>query len=723
MTEEVKTCQKSGLRDLDLLPEYNPDDNDIIAELYAPCLRVSERYDRAVGFFRASIYRELGVNLLDFAIRGGKTRLICSPDLPEPDENAAREGYALRGNRTFEEQETSLVSVFEAMSSSPDEAECLEMLRLLIEKGSFDLFIATRPGGIFHRKIGLFADSNGDMIVFSGSGNETQKAVSTEDWVNDEEFDIYRSWGDDFEKKKAQRKADYLDKLLKGGTKRTRVRPLNEVEREVLNRFRKYSSLEDCRPEAEKRLKLSAEPVAINLRFYQEEAISAWEKASCRGILSMATGTGKTITALFAIRQLLLEGYLILILVPTEALFKQWKENIVTLYPEIPILLAGAGNDWKSNDSKRMYISDVRLPRMILATMRTASSEDFFDFVGQNKEIVLIADEVHRLGSTMQRRILQLKFKAAIGLSATPERLFDKEGNEALARAFGEKSVYDLPMNAKVKLKRDDERDVPVIGYFLSPYYYDFELVHLAPTELEQWQDITLKIKREIAKNPKIMDNFDSSGDLNRLKFLLIERARIVKNAIGKVDVAEKIVSERYPKDGRWIIYCEDENQLNMVTARLRASHPNIPILTYHSKMLDIDLLGVWSYFESNPSIIVSIRCLDEGVDFPAADGAVILASSKNPREYIQRRGRVLRKAKGKKSAQIIDAIVVPPDDMNEKDLPFSIIRSELARAYVFAQDSFNPEVTHRLWRVCESYGVTLQTDILLSLQDEEWEE
>ena len=120
-------------------------------------------------------------------------------------------------------------------------------------------------------------------------------------------------------------------------------------------------------------------------------------------------------------------------------------------------------------------------------------------------------------------------------------------------------------------------------------------------------------------------------------------------------------------------------------------------------------------YIENRPGIIVSIRCLDEGVDIPSVDGALILASSTNPREYIQRRGRVLRKAVNKRKATIIDSIVLPNSSFANDNDPAPMIQSELARAYEFASHADNVDVTHRLWKLCQEYNVDLNHDSGLS--------
>lgn len=714
-----------GLRKIKLQSGYNTDDDDIIKDFYHLCLKESVKYDRAVGYFRANIYRELGEDLLDFVVKGGKVRIVASPDIPEPDETAAREGYSLRGKRSLEEQETSLIRVMETMSKNPKESDCLDMLRLLIEKGSLDLFVAIRKGGIYHRKIGIFYDTFHNKVVFSGSGNETSRAVCPlEDWGNDEDFDVFRSWGDEFEANKARKKEEHLKILFAGGSRRTKVRLLNHIEREYLERFRSHTSFEDCREGARERsrsVKTSQiSQKGISLYSYQWEAVRAWKAAGNIGMLSMATATGKTYTALFAIEDLLNQGNPILILVPSKILIDHWSKSIRDVYPNVPILLAGGGHSWKAEPNKRLFISNTSRPRIILATMDTAVSDDFIQFFKQSQRPVLIADEAHRLGSKVRRRILDLDFQARLGLSATPERLFDEDGSEVLANAFGENPVYCLQIGASVRLSDDDQQEVPILGHFLSKYEYHFYTVKLTANEQKRWKSLTHQIKRLVAINLSRKKREDIKSN-TKLNLLLIKRARIIKKAENKVKIVNRIVEEEYPSDGRWIVYCEDENQLNLVADTLTSNFGHLVALKYHSKMTLEKRDSVLEYFEQNPSIIVSIRCLDEGVDVPSADGAIILASSSNPRQYIQRRGRVLRTAKGKKFATIVDVIVLP--NLDDTDEPFPIVRGELARAWNFAGQAQNRDITHRLWRMCMEYGVNLELDAKLGLEEEKVED
>ncbi|MFX0092932.1 MAG: DEAD/DEAH box helicase family protein [Candidatus Hodarchaeota archaeon] len=453
----------------------------------------------------------------------------------------------------------------------------------------------------------------------------------------------------------------------------------------------------------------------MSLYEYQKSAIEAWKNAENVGMLSMATGTGKTFTALFAIEQLLDQGNPVLILVPSKLLLDQWKEAITKIYPDVPVLMAGGRYSWKKNRNKRMFISRMKLSRIILSTMDTAISTDFMEFFSQAQNPVLVADEAHRLGSEGHREILSLDFSARLGLSATPERLFDEKGSQILEASFGGTPVFTLDIGQSVKLREGDPNDVPILGYFLSPYDYYFYPVELSKREQTEWDRITNEVKHTVAM---IMSREGEEGLRANvhLGLLLIERARIVKKAENKVEIVNQIVAEKYPSTGKWIVYCEDEEQLDLVAASLRNSNQDTVILEYHSKMEKEKRNRALEYFKDNPSIIVSIRCLDEGVDIPSADGAIILASSSNPRQYIQRRGRVLRKAGDKKSATIIDVVVLPKSD--EKEIPFSIIKGELGRAWNFAENARNRDITHELWKLCVKYGVNPNIDPQLGMEE-----
>jgi len=283
---------------------------------------------------------------------------------------------------------------------------------------------------------------------------------------------------------------------------------------------------------------------------------------------------------------------------------------------------------------------------------------------------MVVADEVHRLGSQRNRNILNANWGDRLGLSATPDRAGDAEGTAAIRSVFGNdvEPIYGLA---------DAINDNRLCRYFYRP-----ELVQLTNAEEEEWQSISKYIA-------KLMGSTSSDGQWDEnVKRQLIKRARIVKKASGKIDLAAKVVREEYVSGDRWLIYCEDLSQMNKIVDTLR-QQCDCRVFSYHSAMKG-DPTTTISMFENSGGIIVSIRCLDEGVDIPAANKALILASSQNPREFIQRRGRVLRTAPGKSFATIFDAIVVP-QNLGQDSRTGAIIRAEMARSVQFGQSSENP--------------------------------
>ena len=231
----------------------------------------------------------------------------------------------------------------------------------------------------------------------------------------------------------------------------------------------------------------------------------------------MATGTGKTITSLLAIEELLIAGKVILIVVPSTILLEQWRLTIRAHYPSVPLLVAGGEYNWKLETNKKMFVSRISTPRIILATMDTASSNDFIEYFIQAENPAIVVDEAHRLGSPNRRKLMELKFNERLGLSATPERLFDPEGSSALDSFFGNHPVYSLPMGGKVLLSKDDKQEYPVLGKFLSKYNYNFEIAYLTPDEQEKWDKITSQIKRLYAqsKRAKFLVNLKKMIKLN----------------------------------------------------------------------------------------------------------------------------------------------------------------------------------------------------------------
>ena len=285
---------------------------------------------------------------------------------------------------------------------------------------------------------------------------------------------------------------------------------------------------------------------------------------------------------------------------------------------------------------------------------------------------------------------LEIDAAARLGLSATPERAGDPEGTTAIYNYFG--GVIDT-----YTLK--DALNVGTLCDYLS---YP-QLVRLNAQEQEDWDELSKKIGRLVAQAHNSNDGA-SSNLMGRVKVLATQRARIAKTAAAKTPLAHSVVSKNYEPGQRWLVYCDNKHQLQEITGKLRSS--GIDAYEYYSDMPG-DKDATLRYFNENGGVVVSIKCLDEGVDIPNADHALILASSKNPREFIQRRGRVLRKADGKSLAIIYDAILQPESLGDASGM--ALLQGELARAGNFAQSALNSNARDPLERLVVSLGGDLE--------------
>jgi superfamily II DNA or RNA helicase len=314
----------------------------------------------------------------------------------------------------------------------------------------------------------------------------------------------------------------------------------------------------------------------------------------------------------------------------------------------------------------------------------------------------LVADEVHRLGAPQARNVFTLDSGPRLGLSATPERAGDHIGTQAILSYF--EGIVPPPFTLF---------DAIASGT-LTPYAYHVHTISLEQDEQAQWDDMTSEIRRVYAQSKS--EDIDVPQEY--LKRLLIRRARIVKNAHQKVGMAVTLLTDTYRPGNHWIVYCDDRRQLFAVSSGLRAAGCS-DVLEYHSAMTG-DARRTLDLFEERGGVVVSIRCLDEGVDIPSASHALILASSKNPREYVQRRGRLLRRAPGKSLAHIYDVVVTPTFNPNEMPAT-AILEGELARAIEFGRHAINPSCITDLERLAIEHGLDLKVLFNSGYEDDDY--
>lgn len=676
-----------NLKKLKLQPEYRTGSSDPISEFYIPCLKEASIYKRAVGYFRSSVYLIVGQEILDFASRGGKIYLICSPELDAKDLDVISQNKLL-AKQIVDDKVTHEI---EALISNSETLNPIKVLATLLATDALEIRIAFRADalGIYHEKIGIFLDDEKNRVSFIGSANESFSGWHAHG--NFESVEVFCSWHHLNEYQRSQRHESNFDNLWLGLTKDIQTLSFPEAASHCLSKVAfqtlddarvtlKGSSFESIKPEARKR----------SLLPHQQLAIDGWRKQGFRGIFEHATGSGKTFTALEAARKHVDDLKPLLILVPSELLLKQWVEEAKQEYPDALVIAAGGGNNgWKKPSKlKRLTNPNSKEKLIIVSTMQTASTDQFRLSLDQGEHIMLVADEVHQIGSLKNSQCLAMNVGDRIGLSATPTRYGDPLGTQKIFDFFG------AVVEPKVTLQ-DAVRSGRLVEYNYFPHP-----LHLTAEEAERWNKFTKQISFEIARSK---NDEAQTGMSDKARRLLIQRSRIAKKASAKIPLAIDILKQYYKEGQRWLVYCEDSDQVNEIMVEINTKLDHIKPVEYHTGMTG-DREATLDWFKKFGGVLVSIKCLDEGVDIPSITHALILASSQNPRQFIQRRGRVLRKAPDKYLADIHDVIVTPVD-LAEEPEQLSLLKSELIRALEFSQFAINRSAGAKLRQIAIDIG------------------
>lgn len=697
-----------SLLDYDFKPDYNKAEDDIAQEFYLPAMKNASVYDRVSGYFGSTIYIIAWSALHDFVSNGGKMRIICSPFVSDTDKAAMSEGYSAKNDEIIRK---SLMKELDDLFNQEELEKPARVLACLIALGIIDVKIAVPLSGsepdlqrLFHDKVGIFSDSDGNAVGFRGSMNETFKGLAEDG--NSESIDVFPSWTDERDAVRVQNAIRYFNKLWDRKMENTVVYDFPEAVRNSLVEksngydWRQLTKEIEVSISRSKRWRADKKNVAKSPRKHQLIALENWEKNGRRGIFEHATGSGKTYTAICAIRDALDRNKTVLVLVPSKELLRQWRkeigENIQDI--EIQYLLCGDGNNaWKKDNLLRLWTSPSdSMNKITIAIMDTACSGQFLNSVLPGEHLLIVVDEVHRIGSSARRNILNIDAHERLGLSATPIRYGDVEGTNAIFDYFGGivEPVFSLEDAIRTNV--------------LTKYYYHPTQISLTEQEQDEWNALTKIINKIIASNGGSNRNISAIIEENsRLQMKMIERSRIIKQASGKVPLSLSVIKDNYKYGEHWIVYCDNQSQLREVLNLLLDN--DYDAYEYHSDMSG-DREQTLKYFDRNGGILVSIRCLDEGVDIPATTHALILASSKNPREFIQRRGRILRKYEGKYFAHLYDAIVVPPKSYDENDKSASIIETELMRAIQFGSWAENPSCVSDLKIIAMRYGIDYES-------------
>lgn len=629
---------------------YYPGHSDHLREFFIPALRRSTHYDRITGDFSASVLSILSPGLREFVDRGGRMRIMTGLELFEGDMEAIRRGHEGEVIRKH-------IQWDELKAGEPEAIR--EALAWLIAEGILEVKfgaitdeegrIRAREYGKWHQKIVVFEDDEGNAITVAGSPNESFKALAR----NRESITINRSWAEsEWEQEKvAGQQAEFKD-LWRDEAPDAAVLDLPDaLEEELL----------ECKPSAEPDWDevaaiagLDKDPTLPDPREYQQRAIDALQQNRNRLLIKHATGTGKTWTALFALREITQPGDVVVILAPTTDLIKQWTEegNLDRFFPDATLIRCFGQVDWR----KRLYSALTTSrpePLFVVSTMHNLTMEAVFDYIEEQtdpEQRILVGDEVHNLGSRLRRDALQgfNAGKARIGLSATPFR--GDEGDAALEEYFGSE-VDEVTLEAAI-----EEYEV------LSPYRYELHVVSLSPGERDEYIERTSEITQlyhtyRSQEDQPLLEVADRHGDLREE---IMERANVLKEAAGKTEVAAEIFDDVGEKT---MVFCNTKEHAREVREALD-ENTSRAVTLFHGEFADAQREHYLDYFEAGDiDTLVSIDCLTEGVDVPACDSAIIITNSTSEREAVQRRGRVLRKAEEDALAEIHDFIVLPVDE------------------------------------------------------------
>ena len=691
-----------SLRDIQIDSEYRTLSCDMANDFYIPMLGEAILYKRAVGFFSSSALAAISAGIYELYENGGKIQLIASPRLSSEDIEAINDGYQQR-------EEIIKGALKRELEDCTDfcQQNRLNLLATLIAKGILDIRIAVTIGkkgiGMYHEKMGLIEDIEGNIVAFSGSMNETDTAIHD----NYEAIDVFCSWIST-DNKRVERKNQAFLKMWDGLDENICVMKFPEIEKEFIEKYQMgdidaKSLKEGWAAYHVKPTFGLVKPEWLNLYDYQQEAIKNWQANDYCGIFDMATGTGKTLTALGAVAELCknVKRLAVIIVCPYQHLVEQWVEDIRAFGANPIIGYSGSSyTNYKKELKNRIFNFNYKITDFFCFITTNAS----FMSKAINEEIrkltqdtILVVDEAHNFGAKNLQNTLQQDFTYRLALSATLERQGDEDGTNILRNFFGNKCI-EYGLERAIAEKK------------LTPYYYYPVIVYLTDAELDKYQLYTSKIIQNIVKRK------DKTIVTNLAKEFMLKRARLVAGASEKIEKLREMAND-FKNEKNMLIYCGATN----VQGYDNCSDDDIRQIDYISRMLNFDFGMRTAQFTSREDskerkrrleefqngeiqALIAIKCLDEGVNVPAIKTAYILASTTNPKEYIQRRGRVLRLYPGKEAAYIYDFITLPRELTTVENTSSELAKSERAlvvkeirRMREFCHIALNPYETQML--------------------------
>lgn len=706
-----------SLKEIEIKREYRSFKDNIVNDFYIPILKEAVIYKRAVGFFSSSALSEISRGISELIRNGGKIELIASPRLSEEDVRAIELGYKMRS----EVIENALMRELNDPNTR-QEGERLNYLAYLIANNKLEIKIAILKSrnkmGIYHEKLGIVEDNNGDKIVFTGSLNETANAML----VNYESIDVFSSWDDS---NRVLDKVQAFNSIWADDEAGLEVVEFPNVTKEIIEKYKKSNldlnidrEIYNLGNFEKDFIKEDGEPYIppnVKLYDYQLAAIMKWKENNFCGIFDMATGTGKTFTGIGGIIELLKNvnhRLAVVIVCPYTHLVNQWVDDL-RVFNIKPIVAFSESKDRKYKIKIKDAIIDYNVGVQdffcLITTNGTYRTEGIQEQLLKIRDNALIVvDEAHNFGAEGLKTKLLENFTYRLALSATLERHRDITGTEYLYSYFGKKCIeYSL------------ERAINE-GKLTQYYYYPI-VVNLSSEELERYKIITRDIGKNVIKMRSGKIKLNKRGEM-----LALERSRLVAGAMNKIDKLKNSIYD-YKNDSHLLVYCGATNvidnnedvevirQIDCVTRMLR-DDLKIKVAQFTSRENNDERDLIKEKYEEGIDIqaLVAIKCLDEGVNIPKIKTAFILASTTNPKEYIQRRGRVLRLSEGKEFSEIYDFVTLPREiesvrslTLDEVQMDKSLIKNELKRIFEFKRIALNSaESDDLIEKIMEAYNI-----------------
>lgn len=683
---------------------YSQIDRHQPAEFCLQALSNSVKLDIGLGYFSSASINVLANGMAQFIVNGGTMNLYINKYISHEDYELLK---GVHDNK-FDDELASHFCTLKKTLERRDE-HFFQCLAYLIQAKRINIkIIVLNNGGLPHEKYGIFTDEYDNKIYFNGSMNMTANAILG----NLETVECTCSWKGEDSKDKVLNFEDHFHKVWSGQCEGVIIyeakRFCNEVmtsypnqdpemliqkEKEFISQIQKERNKNTANaPHFPSKYKNGALP-------YQEDAYKAWLKNGKQGIFAMATGTGKTVTSLnCALHEFENDGYYhLLILVPTLDLVEQWLKELLNFNYKNTIVVSSLNAKWRS---ELVEISG-RVKRGRETNYAVISTYDSFvhkDFQlllpSLAKSMILIADEAHNIGGNLVKSCFKnLTVPRRIALSATPERIYDDEDTEGIGVFFNDQRpyVYSFPMSKAIKEGR------------LCRYYYYPKVAYLNKDEMDLY---TYYTKRLVSLWDPAKKRFTNKKEAETI---MMNRKRIIHKCNDKLRVYKDILQEigkdrlkytfvyapqgKYTKVGDEInVSLSEQDDISFIQKLLdetKRVYPNLKCNSFtslDSKETRSTLLKAFG--DGTLDILLAMKCLDEGVDVPRAEIGIFTSSTGNPREFIQRRGRLLRKHDAKKYSYIYDIIVIPDTISRENSfssMESNLVRAELTRVAYFA--------------------------------------